>query len=809
MPAASKPKRAKRSKLKDAKKPPLVANPKQGSWQEVICELLLLGLALMTLWNAGSVFSESLLQQDLVLLTCLIHVAWSVSRRLRVPLALAFVGIGAFTVAGFTFLRYRDSSARLPADAEASGSVWDQITADWDVTISVLREEIVPLPLNTGFLFLTAIMMFLLASLGDWAAFRVRVSSADGVLGYTCIFIATMLFRDGGQRVLAAFLYAALVLAFVLFHRVFSNRRRIPLSLPVLLSTGFLVVALALGAGVVGATSLSPDGKPFRIDLSTLQIEQQGGSSNRKVLNPLVEIQSQLVTQSNDKLFTVLADEPQYWRVTSLDDFDGGSWTSAYTYRSASGKLDPGISSGTSQDSKVVDQLYTLFDFSSAWVPAAFDVERVHNFTGNVGLLYDSDSSTLLVDSEAPTVNGLIYTVRSQVPTYDTAQLEQVTFAAYSEPENLADAVKYTQLPKSPEELSPTAYRVAQEVTAHAETPFGKALALQNWLRSDFTYNLDVERGHSIDRVEDFLEIRQGYCEQFASTFAMMARMLGIPTRVVIGFTWGEPVELDHALEGDFQNFSVSNPPSQAYEVYGRHYHSWAEVLIPGAGWVLMEPTPSRGPPDSSHTQVERDQHQLTPPATVPEAEASTTVPTGDSNDPEGVPPTVAPAEPGQPAGSDSPAGNIFASAADAWTLIGLFLLGVALLWALVFPARGAWFWRRIQDSATERTLLAWQRAQLAWQRAGVPCHSTTTSHEFAALVAEQSGLTRNPLAQLADRAAAASYGAVSPDAAEAAVAEELSRLARQQAVLRIPKWKRLLGFGVTSPYWLGGRPRQ
>ena len=64
-------------------------------------------------------------------------------------------------------------------------------------------------------------------------------------------------------------------------------------------------------------------------------------------------------------------------------------------------------------------------------------------------------------------------------------------------------------------------------------------LALQDWFRSEFQYSLDVPQGHSTSAIEAFLRQRIGYCEQFAGTFAAMARSLGVPARVAVGYTPG------------------------------------------------------------------------------------------------------------------------------------------------------------------------------------------------------------------------------------------------------------------------------
>ena len=79
--------------------------------------------------------------------------------------------------------------------------------------------------------------------------------------------------------------------------------------------------------------------------------------------------------------------------------------------------------------------------------------------------------------------------------------------------------------------------------------------------------------------MQEFLAQRRGYCEQFAGTFAAFARVLGLPSRVAVGFTPGE-------LRDDGR-----------YYVQDKHAHAWPEIYFDGLGWVPFEPTPARGNP--------------------------------------------------------------------------------------------------------------------------------------------------------------------------------------------------------------------
>ena len=127
-----------------------------------------------------------------------------------------------------------------------------------------------------------------------------------------------------------------------------------------------------------------------------------------------------------------------------------------------------------------------------------------------------------------------------------------------------------------PDQISPGIRQLALETAAGATTAGEKALALRNFLRSDaFTYSTTVTPGSTLQTLDDFLlGSRIGYCEQYAGSLAVMARMLDIPSRVVIGFLPGKKVEAH-------------------WEVSTRNMHAWTELYFgDDVGWVLLDPTP-------------------------------------------------------------------------------------------------------------------------------------------------------------------------------------------------------------------------
>ena len=156
----------------------------------------------------------------------------------------------------------------------------------------------------------------------------------------------------------------------------------------------------------------------------------------------------------------------------------------------------------------------------------------------------------------------------SRLPTIEPAKLRA---AATDYSENMRET--YLQLPQIDKRILP----LAQSVTARATNPYDKAVAIENYLRTRFTYTLDLTGKPEKDPLANFLfETRAGHCEYFASAMAIMLRAIGIPSREVNGFLPGEYNDLG----GD-------------YIVRASDAHSWVEAYFPGAGWVTFDPTPA------------------------------------------------------------------------------------------------------------------------------------------------------------------------------------------------------------------------
>lgn len=135
---------------------------------------------------------------------------------------------------------------------------------------------------------------------------------------------------------------------------------------------------------------------------------------------------------------------------------------------------------------------------------------------------------------------------------------------------------EYLQLPS----LDPRIKQLAEQVTGPVSSTLDKASALQNYLRARYGYTLQLPSQTPQDPISNFLFVRkQGHCEYFASSMAVMLRSVGIPSRLVNGFSGGE-----------------FNDLTGQYVIRASDAHSWVEAYIPGRGWMEFDPTPPGGP---------------------------------------------------------------------------------------------------------------------------------------------------------------------------------------------------------------------
>ncbi|MFT3854869.1 MAG: DUF3488 and transglutaminase-like domain-containing protein [Ilumatobacteraceae bacterium] len=709
-------------------------------------------LSIVTAIGLCRLFPDWAYLRQLLTVVIGVHAAAAVLRVVRVR---AWIALPLVLLVGLTLLSvvyYRETTRFLLP----TGDTIDFIRADLRLVWRQFPTAVAPVPSQGSFAMAAAALLAACALLADTFAFR-AFGRAEAVVPAGVVFVFTSALGTDRNRIVVSALWigaAIVVIAVLRFSHaredaawMGAGRRTIGSVLPATLACATIAAVAAglLAPRLPGATS------------GALFDTHNQGSDATQVLNPLVDIRSHLIQRANVQVFTVQATAPAYWREIALETFDGTQWTptDGEPLRPATGEL-ADVGAGTP-----IDQTITIAGLGGKLVPAAFAAGT----TSTDGLLFADDTQTVVLDSDVLSRGQVIQltSVRTD-PSPDQLRLATVSAAPRRE---------LYQLPSSfPDE----ALGLAEDVTAAATNPYDKMIALQDWFRNNFTYDLSVQAGNSDDAIRNFLRIRRGYCEQFSATFAAMARSLGIPARVAVGFTPGEL--------GD----------DGLYHVYDRHAHAWPEVWFDGFGWISFEPTPGRGEPGAeSHTGVAAAQ-DATP------ASAGSGDGVGQAATPSTLAPTLVPRPVNPEAGASTtstlaPAIGAAGGTSDGtpW-LVGVALVAAIAAWALWMP-RLARSWGRHGRAVTaaDRVSAAWRRACGVLRVAGAPGAAGTTPMEYSRIVETEIGLDPRIVGELARNVTRAVYAPGGVDDMVAARSEQLEHQIDELCQPMIPWTTRVL----------------
>ena len=491
-------------------------------------------------------------------------------RRLRLPLLVtAMISLGLLSL--LVMNRYAPGTAR--SAVVPTGETVTALRAVVDQLVISFQELKSPVPAVPAFVAASMVGAWIMAFLTDWGAMRLRLAF-EPVFPSGLLFIFTSIppVSAGQNRITSTFIYAAAIAVWAVAQRVYklmqedlwlpNHERRGPFAVGRL---GSALAAMAVIAGtIVGANLPWADAEPV-YSFSPQQ------DPTRVVVSPFVNIRNRLVEQANVELFTVTAEEPSYWRIAGLDTFEDDIWKVAGNFSPEDGDL-PGQDLGGNRTELV--QSINIEALAAIWLPAAFAPASIDEASTEV--TWNSETSSLTVANDVPDSDGVTYTVVSKVPAFSADELRA---APNDIPDEIAE--RYLDVPG---DISPAMLSLARDLTADSTNRYDQMRALQDHFRE---YRYEVQLGpRGDDPIETFLAERQGFCQQFAGTFALMARSLGVPSRVATGFTWGDR--------------GVDEEGRTVYTVTGRHTHAWPEIYFQDLGWVPFEPTPGRGLPGAS-----------------------------------------------------------------------------------------------------------------------------------------------------------------------------------------------------------------
>jgi transglutaminase-like putative cysteine protease len=338
-------------------------------------------------------------------------------------------------------------------------------------------------------------------------------------------------------------------------HLAFSLARVTPVLVVMILAGATAVFFLMprVSAGYLGGYS-------FGTDFST-------GFSDRVQLGRIGQIQ-----QSNSVVMHIQIDgDPHgryalHWRGVALTNFNGREWSSApeqsrllqdgYGGFPVAPQAAPGKSSHLIHYRVLMEPIGTNVFFLAPWARRVSGAYRsVRTDAG--GALFDLDGERAVS----------LYEADSDISTPSPEQLR----AAGDYLPRFAPI--YLQVPPGLDARIP---QLAAQAAGSASNSYDKAVAIEQYLKTHYGYTLQLPSAPVADPLANFLfERKQGHCEYFASSMAVMLRTLRIPSRVVNGFTSDE-----------------FNDVTGNYVVRARDAHAWVEAYFPGYGWVTFDPTP-------------------------------------------------------------------------------------------------------------------------------------------------------------------------------------------------------------------------
>jgi transglutaminase-like putative cysteine protease len=369
-----------------------------------------------------------------------------------------------------------------------------------------------------------------------------------------------------------------------------------------------------------------------------------GGNGSVQLGDPSLDLIRNVNSNSNQVLLTYRSSDGggEYLRLTALPVFDerGFHLTPTDLVPLQFADDPPGVA-----DPEPVRTTIEVGNFGAEYLPMPWFPVTAE--TGGDNWRYDPKTLAVVAvgTGRNTATRGLSYETTSvRLPAVETLL---PTLATAGDPR---DGGLTLQVPDA---VSPEVRALAEDVTRDVATAGGKALALAEFLRSDtFTYSTVATAGTTIGTLDDFLlGSRTGYCEQFAGSLAVLARSVGIPSRVVVGFLPGRKL-------------------GEEWEVTARNMHAWTELYFgEGVGWVPVDATPSgaAGGP--------RPTPSATPSVTSPSDEPTV--------QPSATEPTVAPLPPSGAGGGplDSVPWLAAGSGLFALALAGPRLVRAALRW--------------------------------------------------------------------------------------------------------------------------------
>jgi hypothetical protein len=456
-----------------------------------------------------------------------------------------------------------------------------------DARLSIAQQE-VPAVADGAITQLIVMSVGLIAVITDELATGLRTPVLSGIGPLAVLSIAPLVRKSEPNVAVYVLTAAAFLVVIWCSSRIGTGPPRLK-TRPVVKGGRNPALAFGIAAGAVATMIVLPAVTPGL----TAESLADDGSGNRfpsvyaTGIDPTIQLGRDL-RRSDPVLsltYTTTSDEGLYLKMVNLGDFSGGTWQpeqplNAVGYDGQEFGTPPGLA--VDVPTEEVDTTVSIASLRSDWLPLPYPTKQVGDLAGSWLL---TPSSFTMTDLQGDT-RGLNYQVTGIAVNPTAGQLAE---AGAIVPDAVRDFLAL------PTDLPPIIASTASEVASGAATNYDRAVALQEYFRSgEFRYSLaaPVSGGYDGDNAQmiaAFLEAKEGYCVHFAAAMAVMARTLGIPSRIAVGYAPGQTA--DGTSEG-----------RPVYEVMTDQLHAWPELYFDGIGWLPFEPTPGLDitPPDYS-----------------------------------------------------------------------------------------------------------------------------------------------------------------------------------------------------------------
>lgn len=584
---------------------------------------------------------------------------------------------------------------------------------------------------NTTFVFFISFVAILLAYSSAWLVYRTRrpwlVVAANAVV--------LLISMNGASQTLVFFFVIFVLASLLLLLRLNLNEWMVrwqrqglrfadDLGWDVMQAGAFISIGILLFAWILPATYIDPtlaqvwnaqNGPISQVTNAwnrLFAIQAGGGDPGRG------NFQGNLVLGGNPNLsdeivFTVESESgaPPYLAFVSYDVYDHGQWSISQADVTRDAIKENTILAPKAEIVRTVELSITVQNppaMEHSYIPAPYEListslpARILFGKGGDPIAWLSTRDTLPA--------GITYQIISAISGADTETLKSVPLPVDAPPYMIDDGLYGSEPPitayeaalldtylQLPENLDPRITALAEEQAGAEQTMYEKVEALERFLRSNYQYSVNISPpGDGQDPVSWFLfDERKGFCNYYSSAMVLMARSLGIPARVAVGYRQG-----------------TSNEGT--YSIRGKDAHSWVQVYFAGYGWVDFEPT-------AAFPAFDRPA-----PADVQNDDAVATPETGDAN----VPLPTTPFEPGMILDEGNGDGEAPGSAQTSLNQTIIALSGSFLLLVICSMVIVSVWWRRL----FQRHSLAVQvygRIYTLASLAGIRWQSSQTPHEY------------------------------------------------------------------------------